>query len=164
MCASSTQSHNLNYFHQLQGDHRFWLRSESTQDVARNYLNMRHKLAPSLIAAGRTVQYAGFPLTARCDLIWPQHPEAKDSTQYIHLNATLVAPLDVEPVDNVTNTRSVWLPPGEWIDGWSGKTINGPQTIHVTKTMDKVSNIIIYFFSSILLLLYPTCYLNKYFS
>ena len=29
---------------------------------------MRYKLAPSLIAAGRTVQTAGFPLTARTAL------------------------------------------------------------------------------------------------
>ena len=44
-------------FHQ--GDHRFWLRVQTTQDSARDYLNMRYKLAPSLIAFGRTVQHAG---------------------------------------------------------------------------------------------------------
>ena len=45
-----------------------------------------YKLAPSLIAFGRTVQEAGFPLTARCDLVWPEHPEANDPSQYLHLN------------------------------------------------------------------------------
>lgn len=34
-------------FHQ--GDHRFWLRDQTTQDSARDYLNMRYKLAPSLM-------------------------------------------------------------------------------------------------------------------
>ena len=48
-------------FHQ--GDHRFWLRDEGTQDTARSYLDMRYKLAPSLIAAGRTVQTAGYPMS-----------------------------------------------------------------------------------------------------
>ena len=85
-------------FHQ--GDHRFWLRDETTQNSARNYLNMRYKLAPSLIAFGRTVQDAGFPMTARCDLVWPEHPEANDPSQYIHLNATLVAPLEGDNVDS----------------------------------------------------------------
>jgi alpha-glucosidase (family GH31 glycosyl hydrolase) len=84
-------------FHQ--GDHRFWLRDEATQSSARDYLNMRYKLAPSLIAFGRTVQNAGFPMTARCDLVWPEHPEANDPSQYIHLNATLVAPLEGDNVD-----------------------------------------------------------------
>lgn len=117
---------------------RFWLRDNATQNTARSYLTMRHKLAPSLIAAGRTVQQEGFPLTARCDLLWPEHPEANDPTQYIHINSTLVAPLDVEPVDVITNTRSVWIPPGEWIDGWTGTDITGPQTMTVTQPADRI--------------------------
>ena len=28
----------------------------------------------------------------------------------------------------------MWLPPGEWTDGWSGKTVTGPKTIQVTPT------------------------------
>jgi hypothetical protein len=123
-------------FHQ--GDHRFWLRSNETQATARAYLNMRHSLAPSLIAAGRTLQKQGFPLTARCDLVWPRHPEARSSTQYLHLNATLVAPLDVEPVDKITNTRSVWVPPGEWTDGWTGATVTGPVNLTVTQVPSRI--------------------------
>jgi len=123
-------------FHQ--GDHRFWLRSKATQNTARSYLTMRHRLAPSLIAAGRTVQQQGFPLSARCDLVWPEHPEANDPTQYLHLNATLVAPLDVEPIDNITNSRSVWIPPGDWVDGWSGKEVTGPTTITVTEPPEQI--------------------------
>ena len=97
-------------FHQ--GDHRFWLRKESTQQSARNYLNLRHKLSPSLISWGSTVQEQGFPLTARLDLLWPTYDEANDPTQYLHLNSTLVAPLE-----ETETTRSVWIPPGTWIDG-----------------------------------------------
>lgn len=123
-------------FHQ--GDHRFWLRDSATQDSARAYLNMRHTLAPSLIAAGHTLQSRGFPLTARCDLLWPEHAEARDPTQYIHLNATLVAPLDVEPTDNVSNSRTVWIPPGEWTDGWSGATVTGPATMNVTQPAHRI--------------------------
>ena len=93
-------------FHQ--GDHRFWLRDNQTQETARSYLNLRYKLAPSLIGWGNTVQKAGFPLTARCDLVWPEHPEANDPTQYLHMNATLVAPLEAE-LQNTNKTRSVWV-------------------------------------------------------
>lgn len=114
------------------------MRDNATQGAARLYLTMRHRLAPSLVAAGRTVQQQGFPLVARGDLFWPDHPEARDPTQYIHLNATLVAPLDVEPVDNVTNTRSVWIPPGEWTDGWTGAMVSGPQTLTVTQPPNRI--------------------------
>jgi len=118
-------------FHQ--GDHRFWLRKESTQQFARNYLNLRHKLAPSLISWGSTVQQQGFPLTARLDLLWPTYDEAKDPTQYLHLNSTLVAPLE-----ETETTRNVWIPPGTWIDGWSGEHVSGPKTISVTQPSDKI--------------------------
>ena len=74
-------------FHQ--GDHRFWLRDNQTQETARSYLNLRYKLAPSLIGWGNTVQKAGFPLTARCDLVWPEHPEANDPTQYVRSKSSL---------------------------------------------------------------------------
>lgn len=101
---------------------------------------MRYKLAPSLIAFGRTVQTAGFPLTARCDLVWPEHSEANDPSQYLHLNTTLIAPLEGDHVDKEAKggllpaSRSVWIPPGEWQDGWTGKAVTGPQTIQVTPT------------------------------
>ena len=84
---------------------------------------------------------------ARCDLNWPEHPEARDPTQYLHLNSTLVAPLEGEPETpdgadlSLTSgspplaaSRSVWIPPGEWADGWTGATVTGPKTMEVTPT------------------------------
>ena len=73
-------------------------------------------------------------------MIWPEYPEANDPTQYIHLNASLIAPLegdtkwhDVGLSNNVSN-RSVWIPPGDWQDGWTGKMVTGPKTMTVTPT------------------------------
>jgi alpha-glucosidase (family GH31 glycosyl hydrolase) len=37
----------------------------------------------------------------------------------MHLNATLVAPLE-----ETETVRSVWLPPGEWTDAWSGEVLH----------------------------------------
>ena len=59
-------------------------------------------------------------------------------SRYVHLNATLVAPLDTEPVDNVSNTRSVWIPPGDWVDGWTGAVISGPKTVTVTQPAERI--------------------------
>jgi hypothetical protein len=44
-------------------------------------------------------------LKARCDLVWPEHPEANDPSQYLHMNATLIAPLEGDY--NTDPTRSV---------------------------------------------------------
>ena len=104
LCASLGPQLVLAGYHQ--GDHRIWLYDNSTQSYARRYLQLRYKMAPSLISAGRTLQSAGFPLTARCDLVFPEYAEAKDPTQYLHLNSSLVAPLDEN-----ASTRQVWIPP-----------------------------------------------------
>ena len=63
----------------------------------RSYLNMRAKLAPSLIAAGHRATLTAFPPVARGDFYWPEHPaadEAASNTQYIFLEDILVAPMD----------------------------------------------------------------------
>jgi hypothetical protein len=58
--------------------------------VVRKYLQTRYALAPSIIAAGQLVQERAFPPVARCDLLWPAHPEARSNHQYIHLGAANV--------------------------------------------------------------------------
>jgi hypothetical protein len=66
-------------------------------------------------------------------------------TNSMHLRRSL--PLTVAPV-NCTETlkvasptppakvharnRTVWIPPGEWTDGFGGKTVTGPQTLNLT--------------------------------
>lgn len=49
------------------------------------------------------------------------------------MNATLVAPLEGDH-DNTNKTRSVWIPPGDWQDGWTGKMVTGPKTIQFEAT------------------------------
>jgi hypothetical protein len=99
---------------------------------------MRYRLAPSLISAGQTVQKAGFPLVARCDLLWPEHRAdgAGSNTQYMHLNSTLVAPLGdeqgVRDDDGWDGEREVWIPPGEWQSIWDGTNITGPKTVKLS--------------------------------
>jgi hypothetical protein len=97
---------------------------------------MRYKLAPSLIAAGHLAAETAFPLAVRGDIFWPQHPEAADNTQYLHLNDTLVAPIFTSTT-NVTS-RTVWVPPGDWVDGWSGETVTGPKTLNVSQPFERI--------------------------
>ena len=91
-------------------DHRPWSYGAHTEGVIRSYLQMRYRMLPTLIAAGHQATRTGFPLVARCDIYWPQHPEAKGNHQYIHLNDTLVAPIHTKDGTNALNisTRSVW--------------------------------------------------------
>lgn len=128
-------------------DHRLWLYPEQTQTVVRDYLNMRYRLMPSIIAAGHDASISGFPLVARCDMLWPELAEQGSASnhQYVFLQNTLVAPIvndneanGHEPVHqtNIT-TRDVWIPPGEWEDVWTGAVISGPRHLNVTQPFER---------------------------
>jgi len=117
------------------GDHRPWQYKNDTHlSVVRDYLNLRYRLLPSIIAAGQRVTLTGIPLVARGDFYWPEHKESSSNQQYIFLDSLLVAPL----MDDHSTARSVWVPPGLWEDAWSGETISGPTTINVTQPFDRV--------------------------
>jgi alpha-glucosidase (family GH31 glycosyl hydrolase) len=91
-------------------EHQPWSYDQHTEDVIRQYLNLRYKMIPTLIAAGQQATLTGFPIVVRCDLFWPQFQEATSNLQYLHLNDTLVAPI-WDSTNNVTSV-SVWIPPG----------------------------------------------------
>ena len=43
--------------------------------VIRQYINVRYKLAPALIAAGQHATRTGEPFVTRCDMVWPEYAE-----------------------------------------------------------------------------------------
>ena len=53
----------------------------AVEATIKRYLDMRYRLLPSLIAAGQQATADGTPLVARCDLLWPAHPEAASNLQ-----------------------------------------------------------------------------------
>lgn len=118
-------------------DHRPWQYGDGVTSTIRQYLNTRYKLAPSLIAAGQAAAKTGTPFVARCDLFWPEHAAdgAGNSTQYIFLEDTLVAP--IWTMQTNTSTRSVWVPPGDWEDAWDGTVVTGPKTIQATQPYER---------------------------
>eukprot|EP01052_Picozoa_sp_SAG31_P040559 SAG31_NODE_5902_length_2264_cov_2.222633_2_plen_320_part_00 len=119
-----------------------WKFGDEAEKVAKSFLLMRRSLAPTLIAAARQVSIDGTPLARRCDLIWPQYATegASSSAQYMLGDDLLVRPIDpfdgvpaenasihtYKPAGGVYNRdATVWLPPGEWHDAFSGRVLNG---------------------------------------
>ena len=119
------------------GATHFFRYDNHTEDVIRAYLKTRYSMAPSLVAAGQAAADTGFPFVTRGDLFWPEHADdgANDNTQYIFINDTLVAPI-YDSTSNVT-TRSVWVPPGDWADAWTGEVVTGPKTVQVSKPYEQ---------------------------
>jgi alpha-glucosidase (family GH31 glycosyl hydrolase) len=125
--------------HRFHGsDHIPWSYDDHTTDVIRSYLKMRYALLPSLIAAGHSATFSGFPLVARCDVLYPTHAAdgASSNEQYLFLNDTLVAPI-WDSSKNLTS-QSVWVPPGAWKDAWSGDVVTGPKMMTVQQPYERI--------------------------
>lgn len=119
--------------------HRYpWEYGREVERIVGDFFRLRYRLLPLLYAAAREAARCGMPLLRRCDLEWPEHPEAADSTQYLLGDDLLVAPI-LEPArPGQPAERGVWIPPGEWRDLWTGRTHRGPVTIGVASPLDQV--------------------------
>ncbi len=70
-----------------------WAYGDEAEDIVREYVRMRYRLLPTLYAAARRSFEDGTPLLRRCDLEWPDFPEAQDDLQYLLADDILVAPV-----------------------------------------------------------------------
>lgn len=114
-----------------------WVYGKPAEKIIRDYLQLRYRLLPVIYTAAYQAWERGMPIARRCDLLWPEFPEAADDTQYLFGNDLLVAPI-IDGEEGEEAARDVWLPPGEWMDVWSGKTFEGPQTIEVKPSLDQI--------------------------
>ncbi len=119
-------------------NHRPWSYGPVVESTIRQYITTRYKLAPSLIAAGEHATRTGFPFVTRCDLVWPEYPAAQSNNQYLFLNDTLVAPI-FDTLRNLTGDPvSVWIPPGTWVDAWTGEAVMGPRHITASQPFERI--------------------------
>jgi len=69
-----------------------WAFGEEAEKICREYAQLRYRLLPTIYTAVRRAYEDGIPLLQRCDLQWPQFPEAADGLQYLFGEDLLVAP------------------------------------------------------------------------
>ncbi|MFH1026748.1 MAG: TIM-barrel domain-containing protein, partial [Pseudomonadota bacterium] len=96
-----------------------WEFAAPVEEVYRTYSQLRMRLLPVLYAAARTNYDTGEPLLRRCDLEYPDYPAAQVNDQYL-LGDILVA-----PCMTTATSRTFWLPPGTWVNCWTGDTLIG---------------------------------------
>ncbi len=69
-----------------------WAYGGEAERICREYAQLRYRLLPTVYTAVRHVYDDGTPLMRRCDLQWPQYPEAASGLQYLFGEDLLVAP------------------------------------------------------------------------
>jgi hypothetical protein len=117
--------------HSNHGDRLPWQYSDPARVAAEKFLNLREDLVPYTYTLAKNAANTGVPAVRATYLEYPDQQGAYDSAsnEYFYGSDVLVAPA-TSP--GATATTSVWFPPGQWTDYFTGKTYTGPSTQNIT--------------------------------
>jgi len=113
------QQNNWDYWYQP------WYLEDEHTAAYRQYGQLRYRLLPYLYSTAAEAALTGYPVMRAMPMVYPEDP-AWDAvlSQYMLGDFLLVSAF----------AKQVRLPPGEWIDFWSGKRTRGPATLPVEIT------------------------------
>jgi alpha-glucosidase (family GH31 glycosyl hydrolase) len=95
--------------------HRAQIFDPDVRPTWRRYAKLRTQLYPYLAAAEQTYDHTGLPLMRHLSLAYPGDERSLDrDDEYLFGPDLLVAPVIVD----AARTRSLYLPPGNWVDMW----------------------------------------------
>ncbi len=102
-----------------------WQFGPEVEAICRRYLRLRYRLLPYIYTAAYEACTTGIPLMRPLVLAFPQEPQVwNQSDTYLFGPEILVAPVYEEGA----RERTVYLPPGVWIDFWTDTPYPGPST------------------------------------
>jgi alpha-glucosidase (family GH31 glycosyl hydrolase) len=109
-----------------------WVYGKEGIDLVRKFFDLRYRLLPYIYTCTRSAYDDAIPLNRPLYLEYPDlgaaynHPD-----EYFFGKEFLCAPI----LDS-TGERDVYLPPGKWFDYFSGKIVDGNQTIHTRHPLE----------------------------
>lgn len=117
----------------IEGNARLpWTYGPEGVRLARDLFRLRYRLIPYIYTMTRVVHDEAIPIVRPLYLEHPGLEEAyRQPQEYYFGDAMLVAPI----LDS-SGVRSVYLPPGEWVDYFSGSRYAGDRTMQVTCTLE----------------------------
>jgi len=113
-----------------------WQFPQPVRAITDTFLRLREALIPYTYTLAAQAHDSGLPLAQPLYLDYPElaaaysHPE-----EYLYGSQMLVAP--VTSPGNVVNT-TVWIPPGRWVDYFTGATFTGPMTITMAVPLSRM--------------------------
>jgi alpha-glucosidase (family GH31 glycosyl hydrolase) len=116
-----------------------WRFTADAERVMKDFLRLRHRLMPYL-ATMNVRAHQGEPIVSP---MYYDHPEAPEAytvpNQFMFGTELLVAPITT-PADRSTGLARVkaWLPPGEWVDVFTGLRYTGGRTVYLHRTLDSI--------------------------
>jgi Glycosyl hydrolases family 31/Domain of unknown function (DUF4968) len=115
-----------------------WRFSGQAEAVMTRFLRLRHRLVPYLYTMNVRAHLVGEPLIQPMYYEHPWEPEAyQQRNQFMFGTELLVAPITT-PIDRPTGLAQVraWLPPGDWIDFFTGQIYRGPGPLYLHRELE----------------------------
>lgn len=109
---------------------------EAALSVYRAFAKLRMRLLPYLAGEARALSEAGVPMMRLPALAYPEDHDrlAGDRYAYLFGRDLLVCPVH----EKGAGTRDVVLPPGAWMDLWSGARFDGGGTVIAPAPLDRI--------------------------
>ncbi len=117
--------------HSSDGNRLPWQYSQPADSIAADFLRLREALVPYTYTLADDAVNTGAPITRPLYFDYPGASAAySNSSEYLFGPNVLVAPVTTP---GTTSKVSVWFPPGQWTDWFTGATFTGPsqQTLNV---------------------------------
>jgi VCBS repeat-containing protein len=125
----------IDRLHGNHSDRLPWQYGAAARSAADKFLNLREDLVPYTYTLAQQAADTGIPVVRPTYLEYPDEPQAYATagSEYFYGSDMLVAPVTTP---GTTATTSVWLPPGQWTDYFTGRTYTGGTTQNITTGLD----------------------------
>ncbi len=127
----------IDRLHSNHSDRLPWQYGTQARQSADKFLNLRENLIPYTYSLAEEAATTGVPIVRPTYLEYPDEAQAYATagSEYFYGSNVLVAPVTTP---GTTATTSVWFPPGQWTDYFTGKTYQGGTTQDVTTDLNSM--------------------------
>ena len=121
-------------------ERRIWAYPYGNFDAMRKAFLLRYELLPYLYTASRIAYDSGVSIVHP---LYYEFPEAEEAYQfgdeYFFGDDIVVAPI-VSPIspDTLLASQRIWIPPGTWIEWYSGERLEGPKVVERHYALDEI--------------------------
>ena len=123
-----------------ESERRIWAYPEPYADIMRKAYVLRYALLPYIYTTARGAYDSGISMLRPMYYDYPESAEAYEfKDEYMFGDALLVAPITAPLArDSELAMKSVWLPPGEWLEVATGERLKGPAKLERSFALDEV--------------------------
>jgi len=121
-------------------ERRIWAYPPDYYQTMREAFMLRHQLLPYVYTSSHDSYVSGVSL---CHPLYYECPEFDEAysfrNQYFFGDAMMIAPVTT-PLDSesLLARKTVWIPPGTWVEWYSGNRYVGPATVERTFSLDEI--------------------------